>query len=177
MKHAREAGEPFSTHAASFGSRNDSHVPRTSGGVADNPTMYVSPQNAPTYDPSRSQLQDESDLLRKNSIPRKQLRDHTKGQPSGAQPQFLRGQTPSANVGYPSRPDPAVYPQLEERRDNLTRGVLDRSRPISRGPGTANTAERVVDRAKSNTINTEVIETFAPGKPLSRIVVDRCNRI
>ncbi|MCJ1470375.1 hypothetical protein MMC07_009020 [Pseudocyphellaria aurata] len=165
MKHFREAGEPFSTHAAPSGSRNNRHVPHTSGGIADSPTKYVSPLTAPTYDLSRSQPQDESDLHRRNSIPRKQLRDHTKGQSSGLQPPFSTGRTLSANVGHPSRPDPTVCyddPQLEERKDNPTRGVLDRSRPISRGPGTANSAERVVDRAKSNTINTEVIETFAP---------------
>lgn len=176
LRNITGASEPYSIHSASFGSRNDNYVPDTPGGLVDNPKKHPPYPKAPIYGSlSRSQPQNESDLANKNSIPRKQLGDFTKGQPSRVQPSFQRDHNPSANMAYPVQLDPAAFydgPQLEDRRTTPPApGVLDRSRPISRGPGAANTAERVVERAKSNTINTEVIESFAPGKFIFKIVV------
>lgn len=173
-RHARDAREPYSVHTASFRNRNDNYLPGNSGGLAGNPQNYSSYPKAPIYDHSRSQHKDELGLPQKNSIPRKQLNEFPKGQFSGVQPSLPRGHAPSANVAYPLQSDPANYyddPQLEETKNTSAVGVLDRSRPISKGPEAAYTAERVVDRAKNNTINTEVIETFAPGKPTLKIVV------
>lgn len=173
--------EPYSIHSASFGSRNDSYVPDTPAGLVINSKKHPPYTKAPIHDsPSRSQPQNEPDLAQKNSIPRKQLGDFTKGHPSGVQPSFQRGHNPSANVAYPLQSDPAAFydgPQLEEKRTiSHAPGILDRSRPISRDPGAAKTAERVVDRAKSNTTNTEVIESYAPGKFFFKIVVERSSR-
>lgn len=173
-RHGRDAREPYSVHTASFGNRNDNYIPGNSGGVAGIPQTHSSYPKAPIYDHSRSQQKDELDLPQKNSIPRKQLKDFTKGQSSGVQPSPPRGHTPSANVAYPLQSDPATYydPQLGETKNTSSAvGVIDRSRPISKGAGAAYTAERVLDRAKNNTINTDVIETFAPGKPNLKIVV------
>lgn len=181
MRHARGAGEPYSIHTTSFGSRNDHYVPATTGGLAGNSEESSSHPKAPIHDPSRSQPQDKSELARKNSIPRKQLRDITKGQASRVQPAVSGGHTPSAaDVTYPLQPDRTTYhdgPQPEGRKDASSASkVLDRPRPSSRGPGAANIAERVVDRAKSNTVNTEVIETFAPGKSVLKVLVHGSDR-
>lgn len=175
MRHTREAGEPYSIHTAPFANRNDNYLPGTSGGLTGNSEKYSSHPQVPIYDPSRSQPQDESDLAVKNSIPRKQVGDITKGQASGVEPSFPRGPTTSKKVTYPLQSDPAVDyddTQLEERKNiSPAPGVLDRSRPITRGHGAANTAQRVVDRAQSNTVNTEVIETFAPGNSTLKVVL------
>lgn len=169
--------EPYSIHAASFGSRNDNYVPDTPGGPVGNSKTHPPYPKVQVYDsPSRSQPQNESDLAQKNSIPRKQLGDFVKAHPSGVQPSFQRGHNPSANMAYPLQSDPAAYydgPQLEDRlTTSPAPGIIARSRPISRGPGAAKTAECVVDRAKSNTTNTEVIESFAPGKFIFKFVVE-----
>lgn len=124
--------------------------------------------NGPNTSMSRDGYQD---LARQKSISRKQVGTPTPApyspvQPStSSSPQLSHNQhqsdykplpfvPTSSNDGYGDRGTP-VLPQAPS--------ILDRSRPITKGYAAPRDGKDVVDRAKSNTYDTEVIEKIAPG--------------
>ena len=112
----------------------------------------------------------EQDLARKRSIPRKEVGTGTVGQSmnsttSSATPSTHRHQT-SSQKPLPTAPDEQHGLPLNETRvpdmQSQTRdGAYVHSGPLS--------AEEVMSRAKGNTYDTEVIEAIAPGKSISHI--------
>ena len=112
----------------------------------------------------------EQDLARKRSIPRKEVG-------TGAVGQSVNPTTPSATSSTHRRqtssqkPLPTAPHEQQARRSNDTRapdvqsqirdGAYVHDGPLS--------AEEVISRAKGNTYDTEVIEAIAPGKCISYI--------
>jgi len=116
------------------------------------------------------------DLARQKSIPRKQVGTSAQAPYSSVQsstsssPQIghsrqqsdskpLPSAPISSNNGYGDRKTPATPQPIS---------ILDRSRPITKGYAAPRDGKDVVDRAKSNTYDTEVIEKIAPGKSSCR---------
>lgn len=97
-----------------------------------------SPHGIPQYGP---------DLAARKSISRKQLGNSARGQRSDAQPLLSTGPVRSADKQNTSTPQ--RFPA--------------RSKLMTTESDAASSAERVVERAQSNTVDTEVIEAIAPG--------------
>ena len=159
----RSVVEPYSGYGASETEYNQfgSDVSRGQTGAQ----LKYSPEFNTT---SPSYTQDESDLTRKNSIPRKQLPHSPQSQTYG-----VNASSPTNHVRSGSQPiqqqsslaNANNIPQLTKGEDTYQASRYhNRSRPISKATGAASTPEDVVDRAKSNTVRTEVVETLAPGK-------------
>lgn len=104
---------------------------------------------------------------RTNSIPRKKVQVPATSPSSRLQssPQPIY----RAQHGQQYSDDkPSVSIPLHENAD-MTSGrqevsILDRSRPVTQGSSAPLNPQDVVDRAKTNTYDTEVVETVAPGK-------------
>lgn len=133
---------------------------------------YITQDRADDYD---------DDLARNPSIPRKQVgasAPNTKFssiQPSSPTDAYTgRTQQPSNPKALPSTPThdnknyaSNGYGAGRNEATAQTPSVLDRSRPISsKGATGPRSAQDVVNRAKSNTYETEVIEKVAPGKSI-----------
>ena len=68
------------------------------------------------------------------------------------------------NDGYtPRRLEPAPAPAPALASAPASSSILDRNRPISKGQSTVD-ARAVVDKAKTNTKDTSIVEKYAPGK-------------
>ena len=109
---------------------------------------------------------------RRKSIPRKQVGNsgpvpHTPGQSSTISSPVVghtRQQSgpkplPSASTSYDDN-----HGNLDDGATTRSSGVLDRSRPITKGYAAPRDGHDVVSRAKHNTYDTEVVERVAPGK-------------
>lgn len=117
-------------------------------------------------------LQDEDDtgLARQNSIPRKQIGTSANApyssvqasSPPSAQTDYSRQQ--SAPKPLPSTPAAASRGYTDRQTDSAPQpsNILNRSRPISTSQAGLRDAHDVVDRAKNNTYDTQVVETVAP---------------
>lgn len=160
----RSVREPYSSYGTTSERTNDKLALDASGDKIRNQMKHSANFNAT----SRSQPHDESDLTRKNSIPRKQLPNPAQSQTYG-----VHASSPTNYVRSGSQPNQpptglvnaANHHQLMKGEDtSQAPGYHNLSKSISKTPGSASTAEDVVDRAKGNTVNTEVIETLAPGK-------------
>lgn len=114
----------------------------------------------------------DTDLARQRSIPRKEVG-------SSIQAPYLPTQSstsPSAQIGHgreprASKPLPSAPIPLHNGHEAHSAeapiqptSILDRSRPVSRGLAPPRDAQDVVNRAKTNTFDTEVIEKVAPGE-------------
>lgn len=78
----------------------------------------------------------------------------------------------SATKPLPSTPAAANQGNTDRQTDSASTpsSMLNRSRPIATSQAGLRDAQDVVDRAKTNTHDTQVIETVAPGEYHSRIV-------
>lgn len=122
-----------------------------------------------------NEFQDDPDLRRRTSIPRKQVgsspKAHYSDNVSPTAPTAISGPDPRTSVvkPLPSAPASNYNSYQPGRGEDLipSPSVLDRSRPISRstGGGGAYAAEDVVQRAQHDSADTEVIERIAPGQP------------
>lgn len=133
------------------------------------------------YNPARdtrqspsNEIQDDPDLRRRTSIPRKQVGSSLKApysdNASPHAPYAFSGHDPRASIERPLPSAPASNyssHQPAKGEDAVSPpSVLDRSRPISRstGGGGPYTAQDVVQRAQHDSADTEVIERIAPGQ-------------
>lgn len=123
-----------------------------------------------TYDSSNLQDEDNAGLARQNSIPRKQVGTSAStpyssvqaSSPHMAQTGHSRQQ--SYPKPLPSTPSPASTGYTDRQPDSAPQpsSILNRSRPISTSQAGLRDAQDVVDRAKTNTYDTQVVETVAP---------------
>ena len=111
-------------------------------------------------------------LARQKSIPRKQVGTTAQAPYSSTMPfngpttQNSHSRQQSAPKALPATPissNNGSGGRVTERTSESS-GILDRSRPITRGMAESRNAHDVVNRAKTNTYDTEVIEKVAPGK-------------
>ena len=118
------------------------------------------------------QGEDDAGLARESSIPRKQIGTSANttyssahsSSPPRAQTGHSRQQ--SASKPLPSTPATASLGYTDRQTDSASQqsSILNRSRPMSTSQASIRDAQDVVDRAKSNTSDTQVIETVAPGQ-------------
>ncbi len=127
--------------------------------------------NEPNTSISRDGYQD---LARQKSISRKQVGTPTHApyspvQPStSSSPQLSHNQHQSDSKPLPFVPTSSNDGYGDHGTPVLSQpsSILDRSRPITKGYAAPRDGKDVVDRAKSNTYDTEVIEKIAPGNPV-----------
>lgn len=124
------------------------------------------------YDVPAPQDRYDADLARPKSTPRKQVGTSANAPYSSAQSQVpSNGQLSHSRNQSAPKPLPSVpvsstdghEPRRTEAMPQST-SVLDRSRPISRVVNGPRDAQDVINRAQTNTYDTEVIEKVAPGK-------------
>ena len=110
----------------------------------------------------------DTDLAQQKPIPRKQVGASAKvpysspDLPDRNDAQIGHGRQKSASKALPSIP---VSSSEAHRTEASTQpsSILNRTRPITRGSAEPREAHDIVQRAKSNTYDTEVIEEIAPG--------------
>ena len=124
------------------------------------------------YGSPNLQGEDDAGLARESSIPRKQIGTSASTTYSSAH----SSSTPRAQTGHsrqqsaskplPSTPATASLGYTDRQTDSASQqsSILNRSRPMSTSQAGIQDAQDVVDRAKSNTSDTQVIETVAPGQ-------------
>ena len=131
-----------------------------------------------TYDSPNLPEEDHAGLVRQNSIPRKQIGTSPNTPYSSVQASSPHQvwSTPMAQTGHsrqqsapkslPSTPA-AKSREFNDRQTDPTpqsSSILNRSRPTSSNPAGLRDAQDVVDRAKTNTCDTQVVESVAPGQ-------------
>ena len=166
-------------------SQNREHIPRNNATFKSNnqvdaqrasmPQSYqgdLSPSPNPrAYESPSLKDEDDTGLARQNSIPRKQIGTspntpyssvHTSSL-TWAQPGQSRQQ--SSPKPLPSTPVAVSrgYTDRQKDYDSQPSSILNRSRPIPTSQAGPREAQEVVDRAKTNTYDTQVVETVAPG--------------
>ena len=121
--------------------------------------------------------EDDADLARQNSIPRKRIGKsaaiaHANIQESissGAQSGHSRQQ--STPKPLPSIPAAENRGRTDRHMDSAPQpsGTVNRSRPMSTSQACLQDAQDILDRAKANTYDTTVVESVAPGKLCSQL--------
>lgn len=124
------------------------------------------------YDSLNFQNEDDAVLARQNSIPRKQIGTSAStpyssvpaSSPSRAQTGQIRQQ--NALKPLPSTPATVDREYTDHYADSAHHPshILNRSRPISTNQTGLPDAQGVVDRAKTSTYDTDVVEVVAPGQ-------------
>lgn len=130
------------------------------------------------YDSPNRQDEDDADLARQNSIPRKKIGTsaNTSYSPvqalSHSKAQTGHSRQQSAPKPLPATPAAASYGHTDRQNDSTPQpsSILNRSRPVPTSEAGIRDAQDVVDRAKTNTYDTQVVETVAPGQFQSRVV-------
>ncbi len=130
------------------------------------------------YDSPNPQDEDDAGLARQNSIPRKQIGTSSNTPSSSVQassPQRAPiGHSRQQSTPKPLPPTPAAvsreYTDRQTDSAPQTSSILNRSRPIPTSQAGLRDPQDIVDRAKTNTYDTDVVETVAPGQPHSPIV-------
>lgn len=125
-----------------------------------------------TYDSSKLQDEDDAGLARQNSVPRKQVGTSISTPYSSVQasPPPMAQKGHSRQQSYPkplpSTPSTASHGYNDRQADSSPQpsSILNRSRPISASQPGLRDPQDVVDRAKTNTYDTQVVETVAPGQ-------------
>lgn len=127
---------------------------------------------AKAYDTPNLQDDDDAGLTRQNPIPRKRIGASSNGpysssaeasSPLGTQSGHSRQQ--SAPKALPPTPAAASLGHTDREMDSTAQksSILNRSRPDFTNQAGLRNAQDVVDRAKTNTYDTQVVETVAPG--------------
>lgn len=138
---------------------------------------------ANAYDTPNLQNEDDAGLIRQDPIPRKRTGASANTpypsaetpSPSGTQ----AGSSRQQSAPKPLPPTPAAaslgHPDREIDSTPQKSSILNRSRPFSTNQAGPKDAQDVVDRAKTNTYDTQVVETVAPGWSHCSIA-DYCER-
>ena len=124
------------------------------------------------YDSPNLQDEDDANLARQNSIPRKQVGTAANVPLSSAQasssPRAQKGHSRQQSAPKPLPSIPAAadrgYTDRQTESTGQPSSILNRSRPIPTSQAVLRDAQDVVDRAQTNTYDTEVVETVAPGQ-------------
>lgn len=145
-------------------SKPDGALAHNTEGHDRKPTAYSS---APIYNPLTHQPIEERPSAGKSSVPRKQVGSSPTGQFSDAQSIPSIGETRSTTNSPPlympsGRHDGDHGIKGKERKSHAS-DIPDRLNPNSRNLYGDVTGDNIVDKAKSNTIDTEVVEAWAPG--------------
>ena len=135
------------------------------GGTSSNP-------GSEAYNSLDRQNEDDASLIRQSSIPRKQVGTFASTPypivPASSPPSAQTGQSrqQTATKPLPSTPAALSSGYLDRQTDSVSKpsSILNRSRPIPPSQTGLQDAQDVVDRAKTNTYDTEVVETVAPGQ-------------
>ena len=130
------------------------------------------------YNSANLQNEDDEGLAGQDSIPRKQIGTSANtlyssvqaSSPTRAQPGHSRQQ--SAPKPLPSIPAAASRGYADRQTESASQpsSILNRSRPIPPSQAGPRDAQDIVDRAKTNTYDTQVVETVAPGQSYPRNV-------
>ena len=116
--------------------------------------------------------EDDVDLIRQSSIPRKQVGTFA----STPYSSVATSSPPSAQTGQsrqqiatkplPSTPAALSGGYVDRQMDSVAKpsSILNRSRPLPPSQTGLRDAQDIVDRAKTSTSDTEVVETVAPGQ-------------
>ena len=128
--------------------------------------------NLSAYDSLNFQDDNDADLARQNSIPRKQIGTSASTPYSSVSASsFSRAQTGQIRQQNAPKPLPSTpatvgrgYGGPQTDSTPQPSSILNRSRPISTIHTGLPDAQDVVDRAKTNTFDTKVVETVAPGQ-------------
>ena len=135
------------------------------GGTSSNP-------GSETYKSLDLQNEDNAGLIRQSSIPRKQVGTFASTPYSSvaasslASAQAGQSRQQTATKPLPSTPAALSSGYVDRQMDSVAKpsSILNRSRPISPSQTGLRDAQDIVDRAKTNTSDTEVVETVAPGQ-------------
>ena len=123
------------------------------------------------YDSSKLHDDDGAGLARQNSIPRKQIGTSAgtsySSIPASSSLKAQSGQSRQQNTPkpLPSVPVAASHGYTDHQTGSVSQpsSILNRSRPIPASQTGLRDAQDIIDRAKTNTSDTQVIETVAPG--------------
>ena len=135
-------------------------------------------QRTNPYESPKQQDEGDRGLARQNSIPRKQLgMSASTIQPSvttSPSPRTQTGQTRHQSIPKPLPSTPAAESPVHTNRlaDSLSQpsSILNRSRPVPTSHMVPRDAQDVVDRAKTSSYDTTVVETVAPGQSRSEFL-------
>lgn len=110
------------------------------------------------------------DLARQKSVTRKQVGASPQAPHSPAQFSTSANSQPVNNRQKGTKPLPSAptsmgndYQSSRDAPTSQSSSMLERSRPVGRGNVVPHNGQEIVNRAKSNTYDTEVIEKVAPG--------------
>lgn len=151
--------------------RLDGHTPSASIPYQDSNTNDLKTY---AHDAPREQGEYDAALVRQKSIPRKQIGTSAQVPYPSAESSAIpsshisHGRQKSASKSLPSTSLSSGngYEARKMEAPPQPASILNRSRPITRDSAKPRDGQQVVNRAKSNTYDTEVIEKVAPGKYL-----------
>ena len=173
MGSARSAQESLQRDPGFYQTGHDGRTVRHNDGILERRNNASSHTPAAEYDPLNRQAQGDKDLARKPSIPRKQVGSSIGSSPSmqsSLPSHSIPSHSPHSSLqkplpSNPPRDSSVKYGAYEGEEDYSSPTNLNgQSRASSDLVSTNPTPEDVLDRAKSNTVKTEVVESIAPGK-------------
>ena len=169
----REYGPRYNASSKPLGEGNAQRASMSQpyqGGLSSNPKSNA-------YESPHFQDEDDAGLARHNSIPRKQIGTSASTPYSPPPPssppraQTSQSRQQSAPKPLPSTPAAVSRGHTDRQMDCAPQppSILNRARPIPTSHAGLQDAQDVVDRAKTDTYDTDVVETVAPGQFRSRI--------
>ena len=169
----REYGPRYNASSRPLGEGNAQRASMSQphqGGLPSNPKSNA-------HESLHFQDEDDAGLARHNSIPRKQIGTPASTQYSPPQPssppraQTSQSRQQSAPKPLPSTPAAVSHGHTDRQMDYAPQppSILNRSRPIPTSQAGLQDAQDVVDRAKTDTYDTDVVETVAPGQFRSQL--------
>lgn len=126
--------------------------------------------SARIYDPAAGESKGQAEMSRSNSIPRKQVGSSSRSEISG-----FHSNSPKRHFGGPgpshgldSRAGKGQHMEYED----FSSGTIgsNKSRQIPKDAGGSRDADRILEKAQTNSADTEVIEEIAPGNFLPQFV-------
>ena len=166
-------------HSREYVPRNGASIRPVIEGHSQETSMYhpspggtSSKPGSEAYNSLDLQKEDDAGLIRQSSIPRKQVGTFAStpysSVPASSPPSAQTGQSrqQTGTKPLPSTPAALSSRYIDRPTDSVSKpsGILNRSRPMPPSQTNPQDAQDVVDRAKTNTYDTEVIETVAPGQ-------------
>ena len=166
-------------HSREYGPRNSASIrPVIEGHFQETSLHHPSPgatssnPGSEAYNSLDLQNEDNAGVIRQSSIPRKQIGTFANTSYSSVPASSpLSAQTGQSRLQTATKPLPSTPVALgsgydDRQTDSVSKSssMLNRSRPIPPSQKGLHDAQDVVDRAKTNSYDTEVVETVAPGQ-------------
>ena len=125
--------------------------------------------SATIYDPEARESKEQAELTRSNSIPRKQV-----GSPSRSEISGLHSASPKSHFGDPSLSHDLDFRagkgQTSEYGDSSSSPIgLNKLRLTAKDAGVSRETGRILEKAQTDSADTEVIESMAPGNFRSQL--------